>query len=41
VRDADGPRVLEELKPFKATVVHTTLPPEAEKALRETLAREQ
>jgi uncharacterized membrane protein len=41
VRDADDPRVLDELKPFKAVVVHTTLPPEAEQALRETLAQEQ
>lgn len=40
VKDVDGPTVLEELKPFKGRVVHTTLSDEQEKRLRETLAHE-
>jgi uncharacterized membrane protein len=40
VKDVDAPKVREELRPFKATVVHTTLPPEAEKQLRDALANE-
>jgi uncharacterized membrane protein len=37
VQDADGPKVLEELEPFKATVLHTTLTADQERALRDTL----
>ena len=41
VQEADGPKVLEELKPFKAQVLHTTLTDEQERALRDTLRHEQ
>jgi uncharacterized membrane protein len=41
VKEADGEKVLKELAPFKAQVLHTTLTPEAEKKLRETLDHEQ
>ena len=41
VKEADGEKVLTELAPFKARVLHTTLTPEAETKLRETLAHEQ
>jgi uncharacterized membrane protein len=41
VKEADGPKVLEELKPFKATVIQSTLEPEAEERLRAALAREE
>jgi uncharacterized membrane protein len=41
VKEADGPKVLEELKPFKATVIQSTLEPEAEQRLRQALAREE
>jgi uncharacterized membrane protein len=41
VKEADGPKVLEELKPFKATVIQSTLDPEAEERLRKSLAHEQ
>ena len=37
VKEADAPRVLEELRPFGARVVHTSLPPEQEEALRRNL----
>lgn len=37
IQEADGPRVLEELKPFHAIVVHTTLTGEQERTLREGL----
>src|SRR5262245_23524117 len=36
----DTEKIREELRPFKATVVHTTLAPEVEKQLRDTLAHE-
>ena len=36
----DAEKIREELRPFKATVVHTTLAPEVEKQLRDTLAHE-
>jgi uncharacterized membrane protein len=41
VKEADGPKVLEELRPFKATVVQTGLSDEAEQALRKALAHEE
>ena len=41
VKQADTERVLEELRPFKGEVVHTTLPAEVERSLRESLAREE
>jgi uncharacterized membrane protein len=34
VQEADGPKVIEELKPFNATVLHTTLTDEQERTLR-------
>src|SRR5215831_18776072 len=37
IKDADGPAVMEELKGFNALVVHTTLSPEQERKLRDTL----
>jgi uncharacterized membrane protein len=37
VREADAPRVLEELRPFGARVEHTDLPPEQEEQLRRAL----
>jgi uncharacterized membrane protein len=37
VREADAPRVLEELRPFGAQVEHTDLPPEQEEQLRRAL----
>jgi uncharacterized membrane protein len=37
IEEADGPKVLEELKPFNAVVVHTTLTGEQERKLRDTL----
>jgi uncharacterized membrane protein len=37
VKEADAPRVLEELRPFGARVMHTSLPPEQEEALRRSL----
>jgi uncharacterized membrane protein len=36
----DAAKIREELRPFKATVIHTTLDPEVEKQLRDTLANE-
>ena len=36
----DAEKIREELRPFKATVVHTTLSPEVEKQLRDSLANE-
>ena len=36
----DTEKIREELRPFKAKVVHTTLAPEVEKQLRDTLAHE-
>ena len=41
VNEADGPKVLEELKPFKATVIQSSLDPEAEQRLRKALAHEE
>ena len=41
VKEADGPKVLEELKPFKATVIQSSLDPEAEQQLRKALAHEE
>jgi uncharacterized membrane protein len=41
VQDADGPKVIEELKPFKATVVHTTLTADQERVLRDTLRHDR
>jgi len=38
VKEADEPRVLEELRPFNARILHTSLPPEQEEALRRSLA---
>ena len=38
ISEADGPQVLEELKPFNAHVVHTTLNDEQERKLREAMA---
>ena len=37
IEEADGPKVLEELEPFHAAVLHTTLTPEQERRLRDTL----
>jgi uncharacterized membrane protein len=37
VESADADAVLKELKPFNATLIHTTLTPETEKALRKAL----
>lgn len=39
VKEADAEAVLKELEPFKATVLHTDLDPEAEKRLRQTLSK--
>jgi uncharacterized membrane protein len=36
----DAAKIREELRPFKATVLHTTLKPEVEKQLRDALANE-
>ena len=36
----DAAKIREELRPYKATVIHTTLPPEVEKQLRDSLANE-
>lgn len=36
----DAAKIREELRPFKATVVHTTLSPEVEKQLRDALVNE-
>jgi uncharacterized membrane protein len=41
VKEADGPKVLEELRPFQASIIQTDLDPEAEQRLREALAREE
>jgi uncharacterized membrane protein len=41
VKEADAEAVLAELRPFKATVLTTTLAPEMEKRLRDALAHEQ
>jgi uncharacterized membrane protein len=41
VQEADGPKVLEELKPFKARVLHTTLTADQERRLREGLRDER
>jgi uncharacterized membrane protein len=41
VKSGDRQKVQEELRPFKAVVVYTTLSPEVEKRLRETLAEEE
>jgi uncharacterized membrane protein len=37
VQSADAPKVIDELKPFKASVVHTSLTDEQERTLREGL----
>jgi len=36
----DAEKIREELRPYKATVIHTTLAPELEKQLRDSLANE-
>ncbi len=41
VQEADGAKVLEELKPFKAQVLHTTLTDDQERTLRDALRYEQ
>jgi uncharacterized membrane protein len=41
VKEAKAQEVHEQLKPFKAQVLTTTLPEEAEQRLRQTLAEEQ
>jgi uncharacterized membrane protein len=40
VRSAEPARVLEELRPYKGRVIHTTIAPEVEAALRKTLEQE-
>jgi uncharacterized membrane protein len=37
---SDAAKIREELRPFKATVIHTTLAPEVERQLRDALATE-
>lgn len=40
VEEADGPEVLKRLKPYKGMVLSTTLTPEQQKRLEETLSEE-